>query len=304
MKKINFIFFYSLVTLLFITMVSCGSGDEGVEEPIIEAPPEEVIPPVIPPVNPPAEAENIVWKNWYLSVPIDRGNGSATSIFYETIESNSLTSEQSKYFHKNEDGSYTMYTTFTGFTTSGGPYGLDEGKYCRSELREFWQGNQSTSDNWSMSTGTHILESTAEVVYCEGTGQTYVAQIHGKETAGLNGSPATVKVQWKNGDLVIEYYVKPDPGKDWTSDFDEKITIGKVDNEIYTIKIKIENGKLYYALICEAKEINIDYTFVYDYVGNGYLHENYFKTGNYFKWNKDYDKAAEVILRKVVTSHT
>lgn len=284
-----------LVFFLMITFFSCNTSSDNTEEDIIEEEEEVVVEP--------EETSNILWKNWYLSVPVNRGNGSATSIFYETIENNKLTTEESKYFYKNSDGSYTMFTKFTGFTTSGGPYALDEGKYCRTELREFWKGNQTTSDNWSMSTGTHILESTVQVVYCEGTGQTYVAQIHGIETEGLNGSPATVKVQWKNGDLVIEYYVKPDGDEDWTSKFDEKITIGKVDNEKFTIKLKIEDGKLYYALVCETKSIATDYTFVFDYVKNGYLHNNYFKTGNYFKWNKDYEASAEVILYKVVTSH-
>lgn len=282
--------------LFLLVSISCGSSsDDNFEEEIIEE--EEEI------IEEEEVIENIVWKNWYLSVPVDRGNGKATSIYYETIINDDLTNAQSEYFYKNEDGSYTMYTRFTGFTTSGGPYALNDGKYCRTELREFWRGNQTTSDNWSMANGTHILESTEKVVYCEGKGQTYVAQIHGIETEGVNGSPATVKVQWKEGDLVIEYYVKPDTGEDWTSKFDEKITIGKVDNEIFTIKIKIENGKLYYALICEEKSIDIDYTFVFDYVGNGYVHNNYFKTGNYFKWNSDYEKSAEVILYKVVTSH-
>lgn len=285
-----------MVLFLMVTFLSCTSSNDDTEEVIIE---EEEVEVVVTP-----EETTISWKNWYLSVPVNRGNGSATSIFYQAIEKNNLTAEQAKYFYKNSDGSFTMFTKFTGFTTSGGPFALDDGKYCRTELREFWKGNQTTSDNWSMSTGTHILESTAEVVYCEGTGQTYVAQIHGIETEGLNGSPATVKVQWKNGDLVIEYYVKPNEGEDWTSKFDEKITIGKVDKEKFTIKIKIEDGKLYYGLVCETKNIATDYTFVFDYVANGYLHNNYFKTGNYFKWNKDYKESAEVILHKVITSHT
>lgn len=295
------IYFKLVVKILFVTLISCGSGGDDINEieeiEIDETPEEEV-------TTTPTTETNFVWKNWYLSVPVDRGNGSATSIYYAAIESNSLTAAQSEYFYKNSDGSYTMYTKYTGFTTSGGPFALSDGYYCRTELREFWQGNQTTSDNWSMSSGTHILESTVEVVYCEGSGQTYVAQIHGIETTGLVGAPATVKVQWKNGSLVIEYYVKPDNGESWTSTYDEKITIGKVDNEKFTIKIKIEYGKLYYALVCENKSINIDYTFVYDYVANGYLHDNYFKTGNYFKWNSDYEKSAKVILHKVVTSHT
>ena len=243
----------------------------------------------------------IVWKNWYLSVPLNRGNGSATSIFYQDIVNDRLTEAESEYFYKNEDSSYTMFTKFTGFTTSG----LSElgGKYCRTELREFWRGNQSTSDNWSMSTGTHILESTLKVDFVEGNGRTIVAQIHGKETAGLEGAPATVKIRWNSGTLQIDYYTKPDAGEPWTSAFDDKIDVGVVDNEIFTFKIKIENGKFYYGLVCEAKSINIDYTLIYDYVGNGYAHENYFKTGNYFGWHDDYEKTAQVVLYEVKTEH-
>jgi len=63
--------------------------------------------------------ENIVWKNWYLSVPINRGDGKATSIYYEAIVNNQLSEEESEYFYKNEDGTYTMFTKFTGFTNSG-----------------------------------------------------------------------------------------------------------------------------------------------------------------------------------------
>ena len=243
----------------------------------------------------------IVWKNWYLSVPLNRGNGSATSIFYQDIVNDRLTDAEAEYFYKNEDGSYTMFTKFTGFTTSG----LSElgGKYCRTELREFWRGNQSTSDNWSMSTGTHILESTLKVDFVEGNGRTIVAQIHGKETAGLEGAPATVKIRWNSGTLQIDYYTKPDAGEPWTSAFDDKIDVGVVDNEIFTFKIKIENGKFYYGLVCEAKGINTNYTLIYDYVGNGYGHENYFKTGNYFGWHDDYEKTAQVVLYEVKTEH-
>ncbi|GAA3519964.1 hypothetical protein GCM10022393_37730 [Aquimarina addita] len=245
----------------------------------------------------------VVWKNWYLSVPIDRGDGSgkATSIYYQDIENDNLTTEQKEYFYKNDDGSYTFYTKFTGFTTSGASE-INGSKYSRTELREYWQGEQDTDENWYMDEGSHEMESTLQVNYCEGNGQTYVAQIHGKSSPTLSGSPATIKVQWKNGDIVIEYYVKPDNGV-WTSQYDEKITIGKVDSEKFTIKLLIDDGKLSYALICEAKGIDQEYQFLYDYATNGYNFDNYFKTGNYFKWNSDYTADAEVILYGVKTDH-
>lgn len=243
----------------------------------------------------------ITWKNWYLSVPINNGDGKATSIFYQAIENNTLTTAQSEYFYKNTDGSYTMFTKFTGYTTSG-ESALND-KYCRTELREYWQGNQSTTDNWPMDTGTHILETTLKVDFVEGNGRTIVAQIHGKESTGITGNPATIKIRWNSGQVQLDYYTKPDAGEPWTSAFDDKIDVGFVGNEIFTFKIKIEGGKFYYALVCEAKNINTDYTFVFDYVGNGYRHENYFKTGNYYGWNSDYEKTAQVILYEVKTGH-
>jgi hypothetical protein len=283
---------YILFIGCFILFSTCSSiSDAPILEEEAEMEEEET----------PKENPNIVWQNWYLSVPLDRGDGSATSIFYQDIVNNNLSEQASKYFYKNNDGSYTMYTKFTGFTTSG----LSQlgGKYCRTELREFWRGVQSTTDNWSMASGTHILETTLKVDFVEGNGRTIVAQIHGKESPGIDGSPATVKIRWNSGTIQIDYYTKPDAGKPWTSAFDDKINIADVGNEIFTFKIKIENGKFYYGLVCEAKNINIDYTLVYDYVGNGYVHENYFKTGNYFGWHDDYEKAAQVTLYKVVTKH-
>ena len=292
-NKIKYIIVLFLICNTLVFSCSSATDEEIIEEieEFIKEQPEQ-----------PTENQKIVWKNWYLSVPINRGNGKATSIFYEAIVNDVLTPEQSEYFYKNTDGSYTMFTRFTGFTTSGKAT-LDGGKYCRTELREFWKGNQTTSDNWSMSTGTHILETTLKVDFVEGNGRTIVAQIHGIETPGLEGSPATVKIRWNSGEIQVDHYTKPDSGKPWTSAFDEKFNVGFVDNEIFTFKIKIENGKFYYGLVCEAKNINTDYTFVFDYVGNGYGYDNYFKTGNYFGWNDDYTKTAQVVLYDVKTEH-
>lgn len=283
---------FILFVICFILFSSCSNSEsstpEEEQEEIIE---EET----------PEEVPNIVWQNWYLSVPLNRGDGSATSIFYQDIVNDNLSEQASKYFYKNNDDSYTLYTKFTGFTTSG--LSSLGGKYCRTELREFWRGVQSTTDNWSMATGTHILETTLKVDFVEGNGRTIVAQIHGKESTGISGNPATVKIRWNSGTIQLDYYTKPDSGEPWTSKFDNKIDVADVGNDIFTFKIKIQNGIFYYGLVCEAKNINIDYTFVYDYVGNGYKHENYFKTGNYFGWHDDYEKAAQVTLYQIVTKH-
>ncbi len=287
---------FNYISLLLISFIifSCDKDNGVNSEPNNENNPEII-------ETEDTTSENIVWKNWYLSVPIDRGDGSATSIFYQDIINENLSEEESKYFYRNEDGSYTLWTEFTGHTTSG--YSDLEGKFCRTELREYWRGNQDVTDNWSMSTGIHELETTMSVDFVEGNERTIIAQIHAKESPGITGNPPTVKIRWNSGMVQVDYYTKPDAGEPWTSAFDDKIDFGRVDNEIFTFKMKIEEGKLFCALVCEAKGLDIPYTEFYDYVGNGYIHENYFKTGNYYVWNSDYEASAQVTLYEVVTRH-
>ncbi|MBU2915027.1 polysaccharide lyase family 7 protein [Reichenbachiella agariperforans] len=251
-----------------------------------------------------ASGPAFTWINWYLSVPIDNG-GSATSIYYEDIENNNLSEDAAPFFYPNDDDSYTMYTKFTGATTSGYKE-INGSGYCRTELREYWRGNQSTSDNWIMDRkSVHGLASTLSVEFCNGDGQTYVAQIHGRSRTGAPGDPATVKVLWKEGELITEHYVKPTKEGDlWTSKYIRKTSIGQVDNEKFTITLLVKRGVLYYALHCEAKGIDVEYTELYDYATNGYIHDNYFKTGNYFKWNDDKVEDSQVILYSARTAHT
>lgn len=254
------------------------------------------------------EEVDIVWKNWYLSVPIDNGDGKATSIFYEDIINDNLTPAEKEYFYYDEtSGSYVMWTKFTGYTTSG-YYELDGDAYCRTELREFWQGNQTTSDNWYMNDNeTHLLESTLNVDYVEGSrGRTFIAQIHGKTSTnpGIDNGPATVKVLWENGEVEVEYYVKPpNPEGEWTSNYNAKSERVRVDDEVFTIKLKVVDGVLSWAIICEAKSINKDYVELFDYYTNGYHYDNYFKTGNYFQWKSDYVSTSQVRLYNVLTHH-
>ena len=299
---------YWIIISLILAAVSCSKDDNSNNNDKSTDQEEEVIggPTTEPVTDPPATTYgNITWKNWYLSVPINRGDGSATSIEYEAIESNNFTSAESKYIKENEDGSYNLFAEFTGYTTSG-LFTLNAGRYCRTELREYWKGNQTTSDNWFMDEGTHVLESTLKVVECQGDNDCIVAQIHGKESATAEGSPATIKIRWRDGDIVVDYYtaagIESGTNK-WTSGGDKKTTIGTVGNDKFTVQLKVENGVFYFGLVCEAKNIDTGYTTIYDYKSNGYTYDNYFKTGNYFIWDEDKTASAEVILYDVITEH-
>lgn len=241
---------------------------------------------------------------WYLSVPVDNGAGKATSISYTSdVDGYDVDSDEERYFKRNSDGSFRMFAEYTGFTTSG-TYSLEtSSKYCRTELRERWEGG-TTNSNWSLNSGTHILNTTVNVDYCDG-GKTYVAQMHGAETDGEVGAPATIKFLWEEGTLYIEYYTAEginDEGE-WKSTNDEMIEVDYVGNSIFTVSLKIDDGKFYYALTCEDKGIDIGYTYVYDYDKYGYEYDNYFKTGNYFRSNSSYSDSSVVNLYNLTTSH-
>ena len=50
-----------------------------------------------------------------------------------------------------------------------------------------------------------------------------------------------------------------------------------VEDEIeekFTIKLRVNQGKLANGIICESKRIDIDYTVLYDYLSNGYIFDN------------------------------
>ena len=57
------------------------------------------------------------------------------------------------------------------------------------------------------------------------------------------------------------------------------------------------------SMINSDRGMNPDQREHYDYDANGYTYDNYFKTGNYFKWNDDYTETAEVTLHGVSTYH-
>lgn len=241
------------------------------------------------------------WKNWYLSVPIKNNKNKATSIFYQDLESGNFTREQKKYVTKNADGSYTFNTRYTEYTTSGKYPTNTKGKYCRTELREFYRGNKDTKDNWSMKSGTHLMESTMIVDYCQGNSKTFVGQIHGYG----DNSPATVKVAWDNGMIKLEYYTKPESGRQWTSKYIKKTNLTRVDGAEFTIGIRVVNGVLSCSVKCPSKGIDTGYKTFYNYKKNGYAkkYTNYFKTGNYFNWNKDKSKTCQVTMLGIHTEH-
>ncbi|WP_240352427.1 polysaccharide lyase family 7 protein [Agarivorans sp. Alg241-V36] len=94
-----------------------------------------------------APSGNFDLLDWYLSIPVDEGDGYATSV----KEVELAASYEDNYFYTGSDGGMVFYTPVKGVTTSSGT------KYVRTELREMLRrGNTSYStsgkdNNWAFS---------------------------------------------------------------------------------------------------------------------------------------------------------
>ncbi|MGV2986452.1 polysaccharide lyase family 7 protein [Vibrio sp. E150_011] len=94
-----------------------------------------------------APSENFDLLDWYLSIPIDEGDGYATSVKENALDDR----YEDEFFYTGSDGGMVFYTPVKGVTTSSGT------KYVRTELREMLRRgdtSKSTSgkeNNWAFS---------------------------------------------------------------------------------------------------------------------------------------------------------
>ncbi|MDK9763531.1 polysaccharide lyase family 7 protein [Vibrio sp. D420a] len=92
-------------------------------------------------------SDNFDLLDWYVSIPVDEGDGYATSIKENTLDAG----YEDEFFYTGSDGGLVFYTPVEGVTTSSGT------KYVRTELREMLRrGDTSYStsgkeNNWAFS---------------------------------------------------------------------------------------------------------------------------------------------------------
>ncbi len=97
-----------------------------------------------------APSENFDLSTWNLSIPEDKGNGTATTITVSQINNNY---ENSKYFYTGDDGGMVFKCPVDGFKTSANT------SYVRVELREMLRGTNTSistqgvnKNNWVFGT--------------------------------------------------------------------------------------------------------------------------------------------------------
>ena len=262
--------------------------------------------------------------DWYLSIPIDRGDGRSTSID-ETTLANGY--EDDEFFMVNDDGSITMRCPTMGYKTS------ENTKYVRTELREMLRrGNTShktqgiNKNNWVFSSypqseqdaaggvdGT--LDVTMKVSHVSVTGDNYqigrvvIGQIHA-------GSDEPIRLYYRklpnneNGSIYFahELYEGDDTWYEMIGERDNDASNpadGIALNEVFSYTIDVEANTLTVVIQRQGKA---DVVTKVDMSNSGY-HTNseyqYFKVGVYHLNNsgttaEDY---VEATFYKIINKH-
>ncbi|SJN29022.1 Alginate lyase precursor [Vibrio casei] len=152
-----------------------------------------------------APSSNFDLLDWYLSIPLDKGDGYATSI----KENELAASYEDDFFYTGSDGGMVFYTPVKGYKTS------ENTKYVRTELREMLRRgdtSKSTSgaeNNWAFSSISSGVQS--DFAGIDGTLKATLAVNHVTTTSSNDeqvGRIVVGQIHAKNNEPIRLYYHK------------------------------------------------------------------------------------------------
>lgn len=273
-----------------------------------------------------APSENFDLSTWNLSIPEDKGNGTATTITVSQINNNY---ENSNYFYTGDDGGMVFKCPVEGFKTSVNT------SYVRVELREMLRGTNTSistqgvnKNNWVFGTAPEAdknaaagydgeMTATLAVNHVTTTGSSshigrlVIGQIHAN-----NDEPIRIYYRkLKNNTLGSIYFAHEPTDGNGDEQWHEMIgsrsnsasnpSDGIALNEKFTYTIKVVGDLLTVTIAREGKNdvvktvnmVNSGFN-----VGGQYM---YFKAGLYHLNNSgDNDDYAQVTFYELEKSHT
>ena len=273
-----------------------------------------------------APSENFDLSTWNLSIPVDQGNGTATTITVSEINS---AYENSSYFYTADDGGMVFKCPVAGFTTSSNT------SYTRVELREMLRGTDTSistqgvnGNNWVFGTApasdindaagydgemnatlavNHVTTSGSD----SHVGRVIIGQIHAN-----NDEPVRIYYRKLPNNTLGSIYFAHEPtdgngSEQWyemigsRSDSASNPSDGIALDEKFSYTIKVVGDILTVTIIREGKE---DVVSTVDMVNSGFNvggQYMYFKAGVYHVNNSgnddDYAQATFYALEKTHT---
>ncbi|SEQ00700.1 poly(beta-D-mannuronate) lyase [Hyunsoonleella jejuensis] len=273
-----------------------------------------------------APSENFDLSTWNLSIPEDKGNGTATTITVSQINNNY---ENSNYFYTGDDGGMVFKCPVDGFKTSANT------SYVRVELREMLRGTNTSistqgvnKNNWVFGTAPEAdknaaagydgeMNATLSINHVTTTGSSshigrvVIGQIHAN-------SDEPIRLYYrklKDNELGAIYFAHEPTDGNGDEQWHEMIgsrsnsasnpSDGIALNEKFSYRIKVVGDILTVIIMREAKDnvvktinmVNSGFN-----VGGQYM---YFKAGLYHLNNSgDADDYAQVTFYALEKSHT
>lgn len=278
-----------------------------------------------------APSSNFDLLDWYLSVPLDEGDGFATSI----KENELAASYEDEFFYTGTDGGMVFYTPVKGYKTS------DSTKFVRTELREMLRrGDTSYStsgkgNNWAFSSIDSDdqedfggidgkLSATLAINHVTTTsddetqvGRLVVGQIHAKSNEPIRLYYHKLPDN-KNGAIYFAHETSKSDGGDETwynlvgdmvkSNGDLNDTSNPSDgiplNEEFSYDIEVDGDDLKVTITQDGKQIGYKKISMADSGYDDASNYMYFKAGVYLQDNtSDDDDYAKVTFYKLENTH-
>jgi poly(beta-D-mannuronate) lyase len=317
---------YLLIFPVFVLLICCSSSDTNEVEQEQEEEENNKPSGVLDPTKIPSE--NFDLSTWNLSIPKNRGNGTATTISVAELNFNY---EDSNYFFTADDGGMVFKCPVAGFKTSTNT------SYTRVELREMLRGRNTNiqtqgvnKNNWVFSTAPESdktaaaaydgeMNATIAVNYVTTTGSSsqvgrvIIGQIHANDD-----EPIRLYYRKLVNNTLGSIYFAHEPADGYGSEqWYEMIGSrsssasnpedGIALDEKFSYTIKVVGDNLTVTIIREGKD---DIVTTIDIVNSGYNvggQYMYFKAGVYNQNNSgdddDYVQATFYALEKSHTSN-
>ncbi|MCB4798415.1 polysaccharide lyase family 7 protein [Neotamlana laminarinivorans] len=234
------------------------------------------------------EAGDINWKKWQIDIPV---NGKSKIIEGKAIKKALSSGAYNDYFKQNSNKTIELISgqklrSNTGDAESRG--------FSSSELVEIYHSKSNDYSSYWTNSGTHVLSARLKAYKAEGSPETYLARIL---SADKSGTFDKMRLIWDNGILSVEYIDGAPADRRYS-----KKQIGKVDENMFTLTVKMISGDLSLSIKCKKAGLDIKNMLVANYVNTEYSH-NLFRIGNCFNYSKSIDDGVKVQLKYVQLMH-
>ena len=237
------------------------------------------------------EAGDIDWKIWKVDIPVD---GVSKIIEGKDLKKALSSDEYKDYFKENSNKTIELLSSYSGGTKKT-EFENKGQNFSSSEFVEIYYNKKNQNRDYWTNSGKHMLESRMKAYKTNGEPETYLARIIGIDTKGFNYDK--VRILWANG------YIFAEVNENFADNVQyQKISIAKVDNNMFDFALKVINGKVSLSIYCKDAGVDKKNIPIAEFRDTEFS-QNLFRIGNYFNISKSLNDSVVVQLKYITLTH-